>query len=83
MRPKRDQLNGLSYSELKTLLKRKGHKVPKRWHVTGFVTEFYGRLFRFRWWDGEFVVDVSCPLEDFDRWSNSCERSVPFKEWVK
>ena len=41
------------------------------------------RLYRFRWWGavGEFFVDVSCPLGDFDRWANSVDQVVPFNAW--
>lgn len=84
-KPKRHQLNGLSYSELKAMLKHRGHKVPRCWWYNGFVTEHKGRKYRFRWWneDGQgFVVDVSCPLGDFDRWANSVDRIVPFDEWM-
>ena len=84
-RPNRHQLNGMSYSEFKTLLKRRGYKVPRRWAVTGFVSQYQGHLYRFRWWneDGNgFVVDISCSLCEFDRWANSTDLTVPFDEWM-
>ena len=81
-RPNRDQLNGLSLSQLRTLLKRRGHKVPRKIYYLGYVTQFRNRLYRFRWWtDKNFVVDISCPLSDFDRWANSCDETVSFDTW--
>jgi len=76
-RPTRKQLNGYSLSELKTMLKRAGHKVPRNLEREAYVTECDGRLFRWRWWAEEFVVDRSEPIEDFDRWANSVEGSFP------
>ena len=76
-RPTRKQLNGYSLSELKTMLKRAGHKVPRNLERDAYVTEWDGRLFRWRWWSEEFVVDRSEPIEVFDRWGNSTEESLP------
>jgi hypothetical protein len=76
-RPTRKQLNGYSLSELKTMLKRAGHKVPRNLERDAYVTECDGRLFRWRWWADEFLVDRSEPIEVFDRWGNSTEESLP------
>ena len=82
MRPKnRDQLAGYSLSEFKTYLKQLGHKVPRNIANTGYVTEYQNRAYRWRWWSDEgFVVDVSGPLEEFDRWANSVEETYSFGE---
>jgi hypothetical protein len=82
MRPKnRDQLAGYSLSEFKTYLKQLGHKVPRNIANTGYVTEYQNRAYRWRWWSDEgFVVDVSGPLEEFDRWANSVEETYSFEE---
>ena len=82
MRPKnRDQLAGYSLSEFKTYLKQLGHKVPRNLATTGYVTEYQNRAYRWRWWSDEgFVVDVSGPLEEFDRWANSVEETYSFGE---
>ena len=88
MRPNRNQLAGYSLSEFKTLLKRLGHKVPRNLATTGYVTEYNNRLYRWRWWGdvygddtGEFFVDVSCPLSEFDRWANSTDEVIKFSDW--
>jgi len=54
-RPKRDQLHGMSCSELKTLLKRRGYKIDRDFFKF-CVAEYKNRLYRFRWWytNGEF-----------------------------
>jgi hypothetical protein len=82
MRPKnRDQLAGYSLSEFKTYLKKLGHKVPRTLANRGYVTEYQNRAYRWRWWSDEgFVVDVSVPLEEFDRWANSVEETYSFGE---
>ena len=82
MRPKnRDQLAGYSLSEFKTYLKQLGHKVPRNLANTGYITAYQNRAYRWRWWSDEgFVVDVSGPLEEFDRWANSVEETYSFGE---
>ena len=54
-----------------------------------------GRLYRFRRGEygsfsqwvtypkGVFVMDVSCPLKDFDRWANSCDHTIESKDLSK
>jgi len=85
MKPKRKELSGLSPSEFKTLLKRKGHHVARDFFgVWCCISQRRNRLYRWRWWADEgFVVDISCPLNDFDRWGNSTERTVPFEDAFK
>lgn len=81
-RPNRSQLNGMSPSEFKTLLRRKGFKVPRDFYCNSTAYRD-NRAFRFRWWNAtEFQLDISCKLNDFDRWANSTEYIVSFKEWM-
>ena len=83
-KPTRDQLWGMSPSQFKTMLKRRGHSVSRDFFKRGSVSHYKGRAYRFRWWDGEdFVVDVSCPLEDFDRWANSVDEAEYFYNWIE
>ena len=83
-RPKRDQLHGMSCSELKTLLKRRGYKIGRDFFKF-CIARYNNRLYRFRWWytGGEFFVDISCLYPDFDRWANSTEDVVTFNNWLK
>jgi hypothetical protein len=83
-KPTREQLGGLSPSEFKTVLKRRGHKIYRDFFKTECVSYHKGRAYRFRWWSdsGEFLVDVSCPSKDFDRWANSTEYVIAFCDWV-
>jgi len=80
--PKRDQLHGMSPSELKTLLKLRGYKIDRDFFKF-CIAEYKNRLYRFRWWytNGEFFVDISCLYPDFDRWANSTEDVVNFYNW--
>ena len=80
-RPTRSQLHGMSPSELKTFLKRRGHSVVRDFFKRESVSHYRGRAYRFRWWANEFVVDVSCRLTEFDRWANSVDEVVNFKNW--
>jgi hypothetical protein len=84
-RPSRDKLWGMSPSQFKTMLKRRGHRVCRDFFGKGSISKHKGRLFRFRWWGsvGEFFVDVSCPVKDFDRWANSTDCTLTFYDWVK
>lgn len=81
-RPKKQTL-GMSRSRFKTLLRRRAHKI-KRDFFKNSVSHYKGRAYRFRWWgeDG-FVIDISCPLADFDRWANSTDDVVNFEDWIK
>ena len=83
-RPTRDQLFGMSPSQFKTMLKRCEHSVSRDFFKMGSVSYYKGRAYRFRWWSDEgFVVDVSCSLEDFDRWANSVDEVVNFYNWME
>jgi hypothetical protein len=82
MKPNRTQLSGMSPSQFKTLIKQAGHKVPRDFFKYGCVSHYKNRAYRWRHWgtDG-FVVDISCPLSEFDRWANSCDRTISFEDW--
>lgn len=83
-RPKREKLHGLSPSELKTILKRRGYKVPRDFFKYGSLARYKGRSYRFRWYsDGEFFVDKSCPRHEFDRWANSVDEVFTFYNWLE
>ena len=43
--------------------------------------KYRNRLFRPRRVNGEWVVDVSCPIPEFDRWANS--RAVDAQPWIE
>lgn len=72
-------------SGLKTWLRRNGfvgeggwkRRTPLR-HCAGYV-ERDGRKFRIREHDG--AVDIGEPLETFDRWANSTERTITILEF--
>jgi len=82
-RPTREQLDGYSLSEFKTLLKRLGHRVPRNLTHTAYVTQCGNHYFRWRWWNDEgFVVDRSVPTWDFDRWGNSVDETYSFKSFL-
>lgn len=84
-RPTRDKLWGMSPSEFKTLLKLRGYVITRDFFKMGSVAVYKGRRYRFRWWaeNGEFFVDVSCPIHEFDRWANSIDDVVPFFNWIE
>lgn len=81
-KPYRDQLNGLSCSEFKTRLKILGYKISRDFFKYGSIASKGNKLYRFRWHSEPFVVDISCPKKDFDRWANSTERIVPIHSWT-
>ena len=63
----------------KTLLKRNGFKVKRDFYgARCCIAQHGGRQYRFRFDSG--VVDVSCPLADFDRWANSTELTMSIAE---
>jgi len=75
---------GMSKSQFKTLLKRKGHKIPRDMFKYGCTSTYKNRMYRWRYWADEgFVVDISCKLNEFDRWANSREKTISFNEWSK
>ena len=63
----------------KTLLKRNGFKVKRDFfEARCCIAQHGGRQYRFRFDSG--VVDVSCPLADFDRWANSTDLTMSIAE---
>lgn len=87
-KPTKNQLHGVSPSEFKTLLKLRGHKVDREFFKLGCISTYKNRHYRFRFWgtvgdSKDFVVDISCPLSEFDRWSNSVDKTITFEEWLK
>lgn len=83
VRPKRELL-GMSPSKFKTLLKRRGYKVPRRFFKNGCLARKGGRTYRFRWWSAEgFLVDKGCVYKDFDRWANSVDEVIPYNSWLE
>ena len=63
----------------KTLLKRNGFKVKRDFYgARCCIAQHGGRQYRFRFDSG--VVDVSCPLADFDRWANSTDLTMSIAE---
>lgn len=82
-KPSRDDLIGFSYSEFKSILKKMGHSVPRDLTKQGFTTSYRNRYYRFRYWnEGEFLVDVSCRLIEFDRWANSVDKTISIYEFL-
>jgi hypothetical protein len=48
------------------------------------IVSLDGRLFRLRKNEGQWLIDVSCKLENFDRWANSkFYDSVPLSEFAE
>jgi len=83
-KPSRDQLSGMSASQFKTMLKRKGFKVDRDFFKLGAMAKRGNRLYRFRYWAfPDFFVDISCPLNEFDRWANSVDTTVNFDNFVE
>ena len=74
----------MSPSQFKTMLKRKGYKVDRDFFKMAAVAHKNNRAYRFRYWSPRgFFVDVSRPLNEFDRWANSTYRVLTFAEWIE
>ncbi len=83
-KPRREQLWGMSPSQFKTLLKNRGYKVSRDFFKLGAIAKKGNRLYRFRYWAfPDFFVDISCSLNDFDRWANSTEQTINFYNWIE
>ena len=64
---------------LKTLLKRNGFKFNRDFYGFGCcIAKKSNRYWRFRFLEG--LVDMSCTLNDFDRWANSTEDIMSIEE---
>jgi hypothetical protein len=84
IKPSRDQLWGMSPSQFKTFLKKFGYKVNRDFFKKGSTATKGNKLYRFRYWAfPDFFVDISCPLNDFDRWANSTDRTINFYNWIE
>lgn len=84
MRPNKEQLGGLRPSDLKTLMRQCGFKVPR-----GFYSQWYypakrdDRLYMITYNDdGHVCMRISEPLDQFDRWANSTEEFVHIQEFI-
>ena len=83
-KPNRDRLWGMSASQFKTLLKRRGFKVDRDFLKMGATAKKGNRLYRFCYWAWpDFFVDISCPLTEFDRWANSTDRTINFYNFLE
>ena len=83
-KPDRDRLWGMSASQFKTLLKRQGFKVDRDFFKMGATAQLGNRLYRFRYWAWpDFFVDISCPVNEFDRWANSTDRTINFHNFLE
>lgn len=77
----------MNKSKIKTWFKR-NRMVHVGWGSTPRMTVLRnswkcrdsGRMFRVRFYEGEFVVDVGDG--DFDRWANSTECTIPFDRFI-
>ena len=80
-KPDRNRLWGMSPSQFKTLLKRRGFKVPRDFFKMGAIAKKGSRMYRFRYWAfPDFFVDISCRVNEFDRWANSTDRTITLYE---
>lgn len=83
-KPRREQLWGMSPSQFKTFLKKRGYKVSRDFFKFGAIAQKGSRLYRFRYWAfPDFFVDISCPRKDFDRWANSTDQTINFYNWIE
>lgn len=80
-RPTREQLGGMSPSEFKTLLRRRGLTI-RRDFFKNSMARMGGKYYRFRWWNNESTVDICININEFDRWANSTDQILPLKEWL-
>lgn len=77
-RPSTDKL-GMSRSEFKRKLKMSGHSLKRDFWIER-VSRKDGRMYR--WHFDDLEVDVSCHVDDFDRWANSTECTVSFESII-
>lgn len=82
-KPKRHQLAGMSPSEFRTKMKRAGFHFDRgfpNWSNCVAMSPNKDRYYRVRPDSGE--VDMSCPVEDFDRWANSTDETWSMEHFV-
>lgn len=83
-KPTRNHTCGVSPSEFKTFLKRNGFKVSRKFFYDGAIAIYNNRFYRFRFFSSELLnVDISCPIEDFDRWANSVDELMTLQDFYK
>ncbi len=83
-KPDRDRLWGMSPSQFKAMLKLRGFSVDRDFFKIGAVAKKGNRLYRFRYWAyPDFFVDISCPLNEFDRWANSVDSTINFYNFIE
>lgn len=72
----------MSKSEFKTLLRRLGHDFSRdSFSKNNSAISYYkGRAYR---WSSIPEVDISCNLDDFDRWANSVDQILPIKQILR
>lgn len=58
---------------------------PRNWFSVshGRTCQKFGRVFRIRQEAGAWVVDISEPRAQFDRWANSRESTVELESFVR
>lgn len=86
-KPTTSQL-GMTPSKFKTKLKQFGFVVPRDFFKSSYMGDtlkINERLYRFRWceYEQEYLVDISCLLEDFDRWANSTDNTITSSELIQ
>ena len=81
-RPTREQLCGMSPSEFKTVLRKKGLTF-RRDFFKNSMARMGGKYFRFRWWSKTPTVDICYNINEFDRWSNSTDERFTIEEWLQ
>lgn len=83
-KPDRDRLWGMSPSQFKTMLKLRRFSVDRDFFKIGAMAKKGNRLYRFRYWAyPDFFVDISCPLNEFDRWANSVDKTINFYNFIE
>jgi hypothetical protein len=66
------------------MLKLRGFSVDRDFFKTGAMAQKGNRLYRFRYWAWpDFFVDISCPLNEFDRWANSVDKTINFYNFIE
>jgi hypothetical protein len=81
-RPTREQLGGMSPSQFKTELRRRGLFIRRDFYKNS-MARMGGKYYRFRWWDNEPTVDICLNINEFDRWANSTDQTHTLKEWLQ
>lgn len=76
-------------STIKSWFARRGFKPAgwgsnsRNWFSKNRACQKWGRLFRILRRDGEWTVDVSEPVSQFDRWANSTQLTVSLDSFMQ